>query len=339
MEIIVKYEVVMPKLGLVMEKGIVVKWLKKVGDRVEKGEPLFEVETEKVTLEITATDSGILMTIVTPANVEVPVGTLLAIIADEGDEIPQDIEHAPPVQSMPVPVAAESRKDVLERIQLSPLSKERRVTAERMIKSHLGTAPVTVIMEVNAESARELAESYKNDDTSASPSITDIIIKATAMALCEHPIMNSRFDDDHITILQDINIGLAIAIESGLVVPVLRNADKLALRDIAAATKMLEQKAREKSLALDDISGGTFTISNMGMYGADIFAPIINPPEAGILGVGAIKMRPVVVDNQFITKPMMWLALTFDHRILDGVPATLFLKRVKENLENPAQLQ
>ena len=170
-------------------------------------------------------------------------------------------------------------------------------------------------------------------------SFTDIIVKAVAYALKEHRIMNSTLEGDKIKVFDEINIGVATATPQGLVVPVVKNADKKSLSELSAEIKALVNKAREGKLEHSDVSGGTFTITNLGMYGVEAFTPIINPPEAAILGVGKIIQKPVVEENQVKIKPMMTLSLSFDHRIVDGAPAAQFLAKIKEILENPSILK
>ncbi|MDH5532753.1 MAG: 2-oxo acid dehydrogenase subunit E2, partial [Candidatus Bathyarchaeota archaeon] len=153
-----------------------------------------------------------------------------------------------------------------------------------------------------------------------------------AKALTEHPIMNSTLEKDQIKIFEDVNIGVAVATEKGLVVPVIRNADKKELKKISSTLKELVEKARDGRLTREEMSGGTFTITNLGMFGVDMFTPIINPPETAILGVGRVVEKPVVVNKKIVTKPMMHMSLSFDHRVVDGVPAAHFLEKVKQIL-------
>jgi pyruvate dehydrogenase E2 component (dihydrolipoamide acetyltransferase) len=165
-------------------------------------------------------------------------------------------------------------------------------------------------------------------------SYTDMLVKAVAKALREQPIMNATLEDERIKVFEDVNVGVAVATDKGLVVPVVHEADKKSLSDIASFLKELVEKAREGKLAKDDLTGGTFTITNLGMYGVDMFIPIINPPETAILGVGRVTQKPVVVNGQIAIKPIMQLSLAYDHRIVDGAPAAKFLQRVKQILES-----
>jgi pyruvate dehydrogenase E2 component (dihydrolipoamide acetyltransferase) len=190
------------------------------------------------------------------------------------------------------------------------------------------TAPhSTIVMEVDVSQASDLHEGPH-------ASYTSILVKAVAKALAEHSEINSTLDGNEIKIFDEINIGVAIATNSGLVVPVIHNADKKSLQEIEVAIDRITEKAKQGKLARDDVSGGTFTITNLGMYGVDFFMPIINPPEAAILGVGRAIKRPVIIEDKVEIRPLMALSLTYDHRIVDGAPASQFLSKVKEYIEN-----
>jgi len=187
-------------------------------------------------------------------------------------------------------------------------------------------------MEVDVSKAEGLHEKLQ-------VSYTAILVEAVAKALVEHAIINSTLDENQIKIFEDVNVGLAVATEYGLVVPVIHNADKKSAKEIDTAIKELTEKARQGKLAKEELTGGTFTITNLGMYGVEFFTPIINPPEAAILGVGKITEKPVVIDGKFEVKPMMVLSLSYDHRNVDGAPAAAFLLKVKEKIENTTQLE
>jgi pyruvate dehydrogenase E2 component (dihydrolipoamide acetyltransferase) len=172
------------------------------------------------------------------------------------------------------------------------------------------------------------------EKASASISYTDILVKAVALAIKKIPIVNSTLEGDRVKIMKDINIGVAVAADEGLVVPVVRNADRKSLLQIASTLEDLSRKAKNRTLSMDEVVGGTFTISNLGMFNVDTFSPIINPPQSSILGVGAIKEKPVAVSGRVIIRSIMTLSLVFDHRILDGASAAVFLGTIKEILEN-----
>lgn len=211
--------------------------------------------------------------------------------------------------------------------EIIPLTGIRKTTAERLSSSARTAPHSTITMEVDMSNVVKLREENQ-------VSYTDILVKAVAEALKEHSILNSTLAGEQIKIYEDINIGVAVATEKGLVVPVIRNADKKSLTQVASILKELVKRAREGKLAKEDITGGTFTITNLGMYGVEVFIPIINPPEAAILGVGRVAEKPIVVNKELKTTPIMYLSLSYDHRILDGAPAASFLQRVKQLLES-----
>jgi len=202
----------------------------------------------------------------------------------------------------------------------------RRTTAERVSLSARTAPHSTVTMEVDMSSAVRLREK-------AQVSHTDILVKAVAHALEEHRSLNSTLKGEQIKIYEDINLGVAVATEKGLVVPVIKKANTKSLVQVASTLRGLVEKAREGRLTKEELAGGTFTITNLGMYGVEVFIPIINPPEAAILGVGKITQKPVTRNSKIEVKPMMYLSLSYDHRIVDGAPAAKFLQRVKQILE------
>ena len=215
--------------------------------------------------------------------------------------------------------------------EVIPLTGIKKTTAERLSLSARTAPHSTVTMEVDMSNAVKLREKTQ-------VSYTDILVKAVAQALGEHRIVNSTLEGEQIKVYEDINIGVAVATEKGLVVPVIGNANKKPLTQIASTLKELVEKAREGKLTKEDVTGGTFTITNLGMYGVEVFIPIINPPEAAILGVGKITEKPVIVNKEMQVKPMMYLSLAYDHRIVDGTPAAKFLQRVKQILERSSEL-
>lgn len=432
--------VTMPKWGLTMKEGKISKWFKSEKDTIEKGESFFEVETEKITNVVEATAKGIVFQIVVAAGTSVPVGTVVAIIAETGEQ-PQRIEGiqagegvedqaaAPgskastavekPVEKKFVPSSpaarrlakeldvdiarvegsgpngrvietdvrrfhdegppppkvtplaaemirqegldaaaiegtgeggkitkedvqrvldAEKREAVTQPLTSIPFSGMRKSIAENMHASLHNTAQLTMFSEVDvSEMIRfrdRVREEYKKDET-VRISYNDIIILATARALKRHPIMNSTLVGDEILLSDAVNMGIAVALPGGLIVPVLRDADKKSLLDIAGEARNLARKARDGSLEVDEVTGGTFTISNMSMFQVDGVTPILKPPETGILGVGRVKEKPAVHKGEITVRPMMFLSLTFDHQVADGAPAAEFLGTVARYLENP----
>jgi pyruvate dehydrogenase E2 component (dihydrolipoamide acetyltransferase) len=193
-------------------------------------------------------------------------------------------------------------------------------------------------MEVDMSEAKRFREklmSEAKEGTKFTVTYTDIIVKAVAMALKKNPVINSSLEGDSIKIFKDVNVGIAVAVEDGLIVPVIHNADQMSIEEIASRRKHLVEKAARRELSVDEVSGGTFTVSNLGMFDVDAFSPIINPPQSAILGVGAIKNKALVVDGQVVARPAMTLSLVFDHRVFDGAQAAAFLKDIKETLEKP----
>jgi len=373
----------MPRLSLTMKEGSVVHWHKQEGETINKGEPLVEVLSEKVTFDVEAPESGVVRKILVEEGVDVPVNAVLAIIAAPDEEI-SDVETLPaqaPEETKETVAAipeakAEAAVEVEERVPASPAAKRlaresgidlaqvkgsgpegriaeedvrrfieetgqptpkvketipltgiKKTTAERVSRS-MKTAPHSaVVMEVDMTNTAKAREEKQ-------VSYTELLVKAVALALKKHPLLNSTLtEDERIRVYEDVNIGVAVVTEQGLVVPVIHNADKKSLAEIASKLKELATKAREGKLAKEDVSGGTFTITNLGMYGVDLFTPIINPPEAAILGVGRIVNKPVAEGEKIVIKPVMTLSLSYDHRIVDGAPAAQFLQEIKKILE------
>lgn len=218
--------------------------------------------------------------------------------------------------------------------KIIPLKGIRKIIADRMRKSLDTAAQANHRLRVDMTRIISLREKLKTDNRKVS--INDILIKVVASALIEHPLMNSTLTDEGILFLENVNIGLAIATENGLVVAVIRDAGKKDLDEIACISTELAEKARNRKLMPDDLTGGTFTITNLGMFGIENFTAIINPPEVGILAAGAIIKTPVVnEEDKIVIKPMMELSLTYDHRVVDGAPAALFLQSIKKYLETP----
>lgn len=218
-----------------------------------------------------------------------------------------------------------------------PLSTVRRTIAERMLASVRTTAPVTLTTKINAGNLANLRGQFKTASPHAAPSITDIVVKLAAQALAEHPGLNARWHDNQILLNQEISIGIAVDTPTGLMVPVLRNVPGLGLKELVAASRLLAERAREGRLKPEEMQGGTFTVTNLGMYGVDGFTPIINPPETAILGLGAIRREAIVLDDdRLIAGQVLTLSLTFDHRVIDGAPAARFLQFVGRLIENPA---
>jgi pyruvate dehydrogenase E2 component (dihydrolipoamide acetyltransferase) len=218
-----------------------------------------------------------------------------------------------------------------------PFAGIRKIIAERLTKSHLSAPHVTLMREIDATSLRKLREKLVGEIKSTRISYTDILVRATTEALKAYRIVNSRLERDQIRLLDQINIGIAVAQESGLIVPVIRNLERKSLVEVSTELASLVAKASKGALTLNEVTGGTFTITNLGMFGVDAFTPIINPPESAVLGVGRIIEKPMVVEGRIEARSVMTLSLTFDHRVLDGAVAAQFLRRLAQILEKPEE--
>ena len=400
--------VTMPKLGLTMTEGSVSKWHKKEGERVEKGEIIAEVATDKINYELEAPESGVLRKILIDPDAKVPVTAPIAIIAEADEDIsglmPKGTAGAAPatqaeVKAPPAPVAAQApatqaikaspaakklakdhgvdlslvtgtgpggrivEKDVEDYIERQkvgavkpaaglketppatpakrvPLVGMRKVIAQRMSESWHTSPMVTLNSEADANNLKLLRSNLRSafESKGVNLSYNHILLKICAQALTEFPLFNARLEGDEVILQDEVNIGLAIALEDGLIVPAVKNVARKGLFQIAVETEELIERARGNKLTPDDISGGTFTITNLGMFDVRDFTPIINPPQCAILGVGAMTDRPVAIDDSVVIRPIMVLSLTFDHRIVDGAQGAQFLKRVKELVQNPLLL-
>ena len=436
--------VVMPKLGLTMTEGTVSKWLKKVGDAVSEGEPLFEVETDKLTNTIEASASGVLRHLFVEEGVTVPVLEKVAVIAAADEDIAgllggaapapaaaaaptpadapaaspaekkaggrviaspaakklakekgidltlvtgtgpngriteDDVKNYTPAPAAPAAPAAEEVPKVkasplaaavaadlgldLEKIgakdrvlaedilrylestrekaeeapkeELVPMNGMRKAIAKNMLNSHMTSPTVTANLSVDMSAMKAYREQLKAKEIKVS--YTDLLVKFVAKALTEYPLLNCSVEDNKIRYKHYVNLGVAVALDNGLVVPNVTDADKKSLTEISAEIKELAKLAREGGLPMEKLRGGTFTITNLGMYGIESFTPIINQPEVAILGVTTMEDRAVVRGGEIVIRPMMTLSLTFDHRVVDGSVAAEFLQRVKNLLENPA---
>ena len=214
-----------------------------------------------------------------------------------------------------------------------PMKGMRKIIADKMVKSLQTNASLTHTIKVDMTQAAALRDSYKAVNKKIS--YNDLVLFATTKALKDFPIMNSEITDAGIVVKDYVNIGIAVALDNGLIVPNIKDADLLRLEEISVASKALADKAKNNKLTPEDYAGGTFTISNLGMFGIDNFTAIINTPESGILAVGKIEKTPVVINDQIAIRPIMMMTLTYDHRVVDGAPAAQFIARIKQYLENP----
>jgi pyruvate dehydrogenase E2 component (dihydrolipoamide acetyltransferase) len=421
----VSSQVTLPRLGQGMESGTIVRWLKSEGDQVEKGEPLYELDTEKVTQEVEADASGVLLKILAGEGEEIEVGKAIAVIGEAGEDFsaesdssaereagdPTEVtEDEPAEEGQPAPERADDRERGQEsdrpaaepqvperqqnggRVKASPLARriakergidlgqlrgtgpEGRIVAEDVERAQVspakapaaaGAAPsgdveTVKLNQMRKTIARRMTEAWEapafqismSADMTASirlreallerveeggvrPTYSDILTKVVALALMRHRDMNAHFAGDSVELFPTANIGIAVAVPHGLVVPVIASCETKSIPDIAAARADVVSRTREGKLKVEDLENGTFTISNLGMYGVERFTAVLNPPQAGILAVGAIEERAVVVDGDLEIQPRMDLTLTVDHRSVDGATASEFLRTVKSFLDEP----
>jgi pyruvate dehydrogenase E2 component (dihydrolipoamide acetyltransferase) len=398
-------EIKLPRLGQGMESGTIVKWLKSEGEPVVKGEPLYELDTDKVTQEVEADASGVLLKIAV-AEGEVEVGKTIAVIGEQGEEVSvsENGAQAPAVEPA---VTAEQPRSASEpatsegqslgpvrsrdggRIKASPLARriarergvelgaiegtgpDGRIVAEDVERAgktaapavaqglSLGQVEVRQLTKVRQTIARRLTQAWEapvfqlvvSADMTQSlalvdrlrqlqpderPTVTDVLTRVTAAALMRHRDVNAHFVDGAIHIYPSANVGIAVAAPQGLIVPVIRSAERLSIAEIARSRADLVQRTRDNKLKQDDLDGGTFTISNLGMFGIEQFVAVLNPPQVAILAVGASEDRVVVKDGDFVALPMMTMTLTCDHRAIDGAVGADFLRTLKQLVESPA---
>jgi pyruvate dehydrogenase E2 component (dihydrolipoamide acetyltransferase) len=395
-------EVKLPRLGQGMEAGTITKWLKSPGDTVEKGEPLFEIDTDKVTQEVESDYAGVLLKITLESG-EAPVGQTIAYIGKEGEEVaeaaaPEPAEAAPEPEKVSDTVApretpAETKVSDTSgsnggRIKASPLA--RRIARERGIElsSLQGTGPDGRIVAEDVERgavskpagpaavptgdiesvpltnirktiarrltaawqapvfqltvsadmtrANELVARSRELNPDVRVTVTDLLAKVCAQALMRHRDVNVQYTEDALLKFPTANVGIAVAAPQGLIVPVIRSVERLSLVEVGTARGDIVERARDNKLTTQDLEDGTFTISNLGMFGVEQFVAVINPPQAAILAVGATLDTPVARDGAVEVRPMMTLTLTVDHRAVDGAAGADFLRTVKQFLEEPA---
>ena len=391
-------EIVVPNLGESVSEATVAKWFKKVGESVNADEPICELETEKVTLEVNAPASGSIKEIKVPEGTTVKVGTLLGMIA---------VGAAGTKSAAPAPVAAAparasgggamlqsgpAARKLLEETQIDPMTiaatgkdgrvtkgdvlsivssrqsavssadvsanrqlqtanssreervkmtKLRQVIARRLKESQNTAAILTTFNEIDMSNLMALRNEYKDafeKKHGVKMGFMSFFVKAAVNALKEIPEVNAEIQGDEIVYKNHYDIGVAVGTDQGLVVPIVRDADMMSFADVEKEIGRLAGKARDGALSMADLTGGTFTVSNGGVYGSLMATPIINPPQSGILGMHKIEERPIAIKGQVVVRPMMYIALSYDHRIIDGKESVTFLVRVKEAIEDPRRL-
>jgi 2-oxoglutarate dehydrogenase E2 component (dihydrolipoamide succinyltransferase) len=384
-------EIVVPSLGESVSEATIAKWFKKVGDAVKKDEPLVELETDKVTMEVNASEDGVLESLSAKEGDTVNVGAVLGSIKAgavvEKAATVASVKEVASAMSAPVPAATQNdgpavtkmlaenpqvnrdamvlsgkdgratKGDVIaaingggtlalsaapkprgEREERVKMSKLRQVIAKRLKDSQNTAAILTTFNEIDMSNIIELRSQYKDDfekKFGIKLGFMGFFVKAAVAALKEIPEVNAQIDGTDVIYKNYYDIGVAVGTEQGLVVPVVRDADVKTLSEIEADIAGKAKQARQGTLAMSDLQGGTFTISNGGVYGSLMSTPIINPPQSAILGMHKTEDRPVVVNGQIVIRPMMYVAMSYDHRIIDGRESVTFLKRVKEQIEDP----
>ena len=383
-------ELIVPALGESISEATVSKWLKKIGESFEVDEPLVEIETDKITVEVPAPSAGVISEIKVQEGNEVNIGGVLAIIGESNgsksikkneikesktiEEKPKhkdkNIEHklSPSIKKIVEEKKLDIKKikssrddgritkaDILEYLEIDsntkssfnkiqevvPMSKIRRTIARRLKEAQNTAAILTTFNEVDMSEIIKVREAKKESFMKTNEvklGFMSFFVKASVMALKEFSAVNSEIKDDNIIYKNHYDIGIAVGTEKGLVVPVLKNANKMSFGEIEKQIVELSRRAKEGKLTMEDLSGGTFTISNGGVYGSMLSTPIINRPQSGILGMHNIIKRPVVVNDEIVIRPMMYLAFSYDHRIVDGKESVGFLIKIKESLENPSSL-
>ena len=390
-------ELLVPALGESVVEATVAKWMKSSGDTINADEPIVELETEKVTLEVPSPISGVLKEIVANEGDNVEVGALLGIISDslndgqppnnlnqekkleekslnkhtsseknnshlspavkrivtENDLNPAEIipsgkdglitkgDALNKVENQDLPTQLHSHDNRSPQEERVPMSRLRKVVAKRLKEAQNTAAMLTTFNEVDMSSVMSLRSEYKDDfekEHKIRLGFMGMFVKASIAALKTYPAVNAEINGDDIVYKNYNNIGVAVGTPQGLVVPVIKNAQNLSLSEIEKSINDMGQRAKDGKIGMDELSGGTFTISNGGVFGSLMSTPILNPPQSGILGMHKIQKRPVVIDDNIEIRPMMYLALSYDHRIIDGREAVSFLVKIKEIIEDPRRL-
>ncbi|MEG1937547.1 MAG: 2-oxo acid dehydrogenase subunit E2 [Akkermansia sp.] len=329
-------EIIIPSFGESINSATISQWLCPSGSLVTQGTPLVTLETDKVSADIEADHDGIL-TIITPEGADAPIGTVIGTIADNinASNSNQQIKETTIIPSPTLQSPSSSHQPRFTRTPMSPL---RRTIATKLVNEQHQAALLTTFNECDMSAIIALRHQYKEqygEQSKVKLGFMSFFIKAVVHALQNTPSVNARIDGDSIITNHYYDISIAIGTEKGLVVPVLRNCDQKNHLQLEQSLAELATKARNNALTLTDLQGGVFTISNGGIYGSMLSTPIPNPPQSAILGMHAIIDRPIVKEGAIVIRPMMYLALTYDHRLIDGQQAVTFLLHIKEFLENP----
>ncbi|CAJ1971419.1 unnamed protein product [Sphenostylis stenocarpa] len=364
-------DVMVPPLAESISDGTLANFLKRPGDRVNADEPIAQIETDKVTIDVSSPEAGVILKFLANEGDTVEPGNKIAIISRSGDAThvaPSDTtsekaasqptqkvseeKKAPKVETQPAKEKPKTPPATLSsptEPQLPPKERERRVPMTRLRKrvatrlkdSQNTFAMLTTFNEVDMTNLMKLRSDYKDafvEKHGVKLGLMSGFVKAAVNALQHQPIVNAVIDGDDIIYRDYIDISIAVGTPKGLVVPVIRNADTMNFADIEKQINAFAKKANDGTLSIDEMAGGTLTISNGGVYGSLLSTPIINPPQSAILGMHSIVSRPTVVGGNIVPRPLMYVALTYDHRIIDGREAVFFLRRIKDIVEDPRRL-
>lgn len=334
-------EVKIPTLPESVSDAILVNWHKSVGDFVEQGENLIDLETDKVMLEMPAPVSGIIAEILQEDGMTVISGQVIARIEEQKQQ-----HEVPPAKKITIEEPVITEPSAAEHFPLSmeervPMSRLRKKISERLLNVQQTTAMLTTFNEINMRAVMNYRHDFQDDFVKkygVKLGLMSFFVRAAVAALRQFPVINAMIDGADVVYRHYCNIGIAVASPRGLVVPILRNAENLSFADIERQIKIFAEKAADGSLSLEEISDGTFTITNGGTFGSMLSTPILNPPQSAILGMHSIVDRPVVENGAIVIRPVMYVALSYDHRLIDGREAVLFLKTIKNTLEAPARL-
>lgn len=322
-------DVLMPRLSDAMEQGTILRWLAEPGAEVRPGDPLVEIETDKATLTHRSDQAGVLEVLAGVGDT-LPVGALIARIGGSGPAPAPTASEAPP--------AAAPRQTAKGDVTVQELTRGQQAIARRMAESKATVPDFHVAVDVDMTHAVALRDQIAGLGNEPVPTANDMVVKAAGVALRAHPRVNAAYRDGRFELYGRVNVGVAVAVPDGLLVPTVFDADRRSLADVAGATRELVARARAGTITPPELSGGTFTVTNLGMHGVASFTAIINPPQAANLTVGAIVPRAVPVAGSVAVREVMTLTLVCDHRILYGHDAAGFLARVRELLETPAAL-
>ncbi|PHN16249.1 2-oxo acid dehydrogenase subunit E2 [Candidatus Tremblaya phenacola] len=338
-------EVKVPHLAESVSEAVVLKWRKLEGQYVKKGDVLLELETDKVIIEIPSDANGLIKKIKTPERTVVHSGQSLVVIepkedgADTYGTASTECNTEIPTKTIHTCLCSQTRSHRLERYEA--LSGLRKNLIQRLLRVHKSSITLTTFNEVNMCSVIKIRDMYKHAFTKKHGiklGLTSFFVKAVSIALKKYPILNASIKGDSIVYHEYQDIGVAINTPLGLIVPILRNTERMNIRTVEKSISNFMVKAIQNRFAIEELRGGTFTVSNGGIFGSLLSTPVLNPPQASILGIHSVEQRPIVLIDKVEVKPMLYLALSYDHRLIDGKEAVSFLRTVKEALEDPIVL-